>query len=99
MTGPFLIANPDHLRQVVQVVVALITKKHPCQADFAEEELDMEDMDSTELGVDTPMLVLDDDETEFELTTTADVLKYTRALEVCSWDEVGTVVVELDERP
>lgn len=49
MTGPFLVANQDHLRQVVQVVVALITKKHPCQADFAEEELDMDDMDSTEL--------------------------------------------------
>ncbi|KAK5946323.1 hypothetical protein PMZ80_000465 [Knufia obscura] len=49
MAGPFLVANPDHLRQVVQTVVALITKKHPCQADFAEEELDLEDMDSTEL--------------------------------------------------
>ena len=49
MTGPFLIANQDHLRQVVQTVVSLITKKHPCQADFAEEELDIEDMDSTEL--------------------------------------------------
>lgn len=49
MTGPFLVANPDHLRQVVQVVVSIITKKHPCQADFAEEELDLEDMDSTEL--------------------------------------------------
>lgn len=49
MTGPFLIANQDHLRQVVQTVVSLVTKKHPCQADFAEEELDIEDMDSTEL--------------------------------------------------
>lgn len=49
MTGPLLVANQDHLRQVVQTVVSLITKKHPCQADFAEEELDMEDMDSTEL--------------------------------------------------
>ena len=49
MTGPFLIANEDHLRQVVQTVGSLITKKHPCQADFAEEELDLEDMDSTEL--------------------------------------------------
>ena len=49
MTGPFLVANQDHLRQVVQTVISLITKKHPCQADFAEEELDLEDMDSTEL--------------------------------------------------
>ena len=49
MTGPFLIADEDHIRQVIQVVTALITKKHPCQADFAEEELDLEDMDSTEL--------------------------------------------------
>lgn len=49
MTGPFLVSNPDHLRQVVQTVVSLITKKHPCQADFAEEEIDLEDMDSTEL--------------------------------------------------
>ena len=49
MTGPFLVANQDHLRQVVQTVLALITKKHPCQAEFAEEELDIEDMDSTEL--------------------------------------------------
>jgi len=49
MTGPFLVANQDHLRQVVQTVGSLITKKHPCQADFAEEELDLEDMDSTEL--------------------------------------------------
>lgn len=49
MTGPFLIANQDYLRQVVQVVLSIISKKHPCQADFAEEELDLEDMDSTEL--------------------------------------------------
>ncbi|KAK5078643.1 hypothetical protein LTR64_002942 [Lithohypha guttulata] len=49
MTGPFLIANQDHLRQVVQVVGTLITKKHTCQADLAEEEPDLEDMDSTEL--------------------------------------------------
>lgn len=49
MTGPFLIQNPDHLRQVVQAVTSIITKKHPCQADLAEEELDLEDMDSTEL--------------------------------------------------
>lgn len=49
MTGPFLITNQDHLRQVVQTIISLITKKHPCQADFAEDELDIEDMDSTEL--------------------------------------------------
>lgn len=49
MTGPAIIANPDYLRQVVQVITALITKKHPCQADIAEEELDIEDMEGTEL--------------------------------------------------
>lgn len=49
MTGPALVSNPDHLRQVVSVVASLITKKHPCQSDFAEGELDMEDMDSTEM--------------------------------------------------
>lgn len=49
MTGPALIANENHLRQVVQAVSNIITKKHPCQQEIAEEELDVEDMDSTEL--------------------------------------------------
>lgn len=47
LTGPSLLSYPDCLSQIVQTVTALITKKHPCQLDM--DELDEEDMESTEL--------------------------------------------------
>lgn len=49
MTGPSLLSYPDVLSKIVQTVTDLITKKHACQIDMAEEALDDEDMESTEL--------------------------------------------------
>ncbi|KAL2441075.1 putative importin subunit beta-4 [Exophiala dermatitidis] len=49
MTGPSLLSYPDVLTKIVQTVGDLITKKHPCQIDMADEALDEEDMESTEL--------------------------------------------------
>ncbi|EXJ72606.1 uncharacterized protein A1O5_03752 [Cladophialophora psammophila CBS 110553] len=49
MTGPSLLSYPDVLSKIVQTVTDLITKKHACQIDMAEEALDDEDLESTEL--------------------------------------------------
>lgn len=49
MTGPSLLSYPDVLGKIVQTTTSLITKKHACQVDFAEDELDPDEMDSSEL--------------------------------------------------
>ncbi|KIX93385.1 uncharacterized protein Z520_10804 [Fonsecaea multimorphosa CBS 102226] len=49
MTGPSLLSYPDVLTKIVQTVTDLITKKHACQIDMAEEALDDDDLESTEL--------------------------------------------------
>ncbi|KAL4980052.1 armadillo-type protein [Aspergillus desertorum] len=38
--GPALIANETTLHNVIQMVTDIITKKHPCQLEFAEEDVD-----------------------------------------------------------
>ncbi|KAL6714314.1 hypothetical protein ACLMJK_007737 [Lecanora helva] len=37
-TGPALIASPTHLKPVTEILLALITKEHPCQKDFGDDE-------------------------------------------------------------
>jgi importin-4 len=49
MTGPNLLSYPDVLTKIVQTVSDLIAKKHPCQIDMAEGEVDEEDLESTEM--------------------------------------------------
>lgn len=49
MTGPSLLSYPDVLTKIVQTVTDLITKKHACQIDMAEGEIDDDDLESTEL--------------------------------------------------
>ncbi|EXJ64123.1 hypothetical protein A1O7_00459 [Cladophialophora yegresii CBS 114405] len=61
MTGPSLLSYPDVLTKIVQTVTDLITKKHACQIDMAEGEVDDEDVESTEmewLVVDSAMDVI-----------------------------------------
>jgi hypothetical protein len=61
MTGPSLLSYPDVLSKIVQTVSDLITKRHPCQIDMADDDVDGEDMESTEmewLVVDTAMDVI-----------------------------------------
>jgi importin-4 len=61
MTGPSLLSYPDVLTKIVQTVTDLITKKHTCQIDMAEEALDDDDVESTEnewLVVDSAMDVI-----------------------------------------
>jgi hypothetical protein len=38
--GPALIANETTLHNVIQMITDIITKKHPCQLEFAEEDVD-----------------------------------------------------------
>lgn len=49
LTGPSLLSYPDTLSKIVQTTTDLITKKHPCQVDLAEDDLDPDEMDSSEL--------------------------------------------------
>ncbi|OAP65280.1 hypothetical protein AYL99_01252 [Fonsecaea erecta] len=49
MTGPSLLNYPDVLSKIVQTVTDLITKKHACQVGMAEEALDDDDLESTEM--------------------------------------------------
>ena len=62
LTGPSLLAYPDVLQKVVQIVTLIVTKKHPCQEELAlEEEADLSDIETTEfdwLVVDSAMDVL-----------------------------------------
>ncbi len=60
LTGPNLVSYPEVLDKVVNVVIALITKKHPCQAEefSLESEGDLSDIETTEfdwLVVDSAM--------------------------------------------
>lgn len=41
--GPALIANETTLHNVIQMITDIITKKHPCQLEFDEEDLDPAD--------------------------------------------------------
>src|SRR5271170_5461193 len=61
MTGPSLLSYPDVLSKVVDTVAALVTKKHACQVDMTEDEVDLEDLETTEfewLVVDSAMDVI-----------------------------------------
>jgi importin-4 len=49
MTGPALLNYPDVLSKVVQTITNIITKKHNCQTGMDDEELDDDDLESTEL--------------------------------------------------
>ena len=44
-----IVSYPDVLPKIVQTVLDIITKKHPCQMSMEEEELDDDDMESSEL--------------------------------------------------
>lgn len=49
LTGPNLVSYPDILEKVVNIVMALITKKHPCQEELSlETEADLSDIEITE---------------------------------------------------
>lgn len=62
LTGPNLVSYPDVLEKVVNVVMALITRKHPCQEELSlEAEADLSDIETTEfdwLVVDSAMDVI-----------------------------------------
>jgi importin-4 len=62
LTGPNLVSYPDVLEKVVNIVIALITKKHPCQEELSfEAEADLSDIETTEfdwLVVDSAMDVI-----------------------------------------
>lgn len=62
LTGPNLVSYPDVLDKVVSIVMALITKKHPCLEELSlEAEADLSDMETTEfdwLVVDSAMDVI-----------------------------------------
>lgn len=62
LTGPNLVSYPDVLENVVNVVMALITRKHPCQEELSlEAEADLSDIETTEfdwLVVDSAMDVI-----------------------------------------
>ena len=61
MTGPALLSYPDAVTRIVQTVTNIITKKHNCQTGLDDEELDEDEMESTELEwvvVDTAMDVI-----------------------------------------
>jgi importin-4 len=49
MTGPALLNYPDTLSKIVQTVTNLITRKHNCQSIMDDEDLDEDDLESTEL--------------------------------------------------
>lgn len=62
LTGPNLVSYPEILEKVVNIVMALITKKHPCQEELSlEAEADLSDIETTEfdwLVVDSAMDVI-----------------------------------------
>jgi importin-4 len=62
LTGPNLVSYPDVLEKVVNIVMALITKKHTCQEELTlEGEADLSDIETTEfdwLVVDSAMDVI-----------------------------------------
>lgn len=58
MTGPNLLSYPDVLGKVVKTTSDLVNKKHPCQQGMDDDDLDGDDLDSTEhewLVVDSAM--------------------------------------------
>jgi hypothetical protein len=48
LCGPALISYDSVLEQISQTLVSIITKKHVCQAEFDEDEEDLEDEESSE---------------------------------------------------
>lgn len=62
LTGPNLVSYPHVLEKVVNTVMALITKEHPCQEELSlEAEADLSDIETTEfdwLVVDSAMDVI-----------------------------------------
>ena len=60
-TGPSLISDPNLLKATTSIVLALITKDHPCQKDFGDEE-DLGLLDETSeydwLAIDTALDVV-----------------------------------------
>lgn len=57
-TGPALIADPGRLKTITETLVAIITKEHPCQKDYGDEE-DFSSLEDTSeydwLAIDTAM--------------------------------------------
>ena len=61
MTGPALLDYPDSIAKIVQTVTDLITKKHTCQTGMDDEDLDEDELESTELEwivIDTAMDII-----------------------------------------
>jgi importin-4 len=62
LTGPNLVSYPEVLEKVVKVVMALVTKGHPCQEELSlETDADLSDIETTEfdwLVVDSAMDVI-----------------------------------------
>lgn len=60
-TGPSLIADPSRLKHITEIILAIITKAHPCQKDFGDEE-DLGRLEETSeydwLTIDTAMDVI-----------------------------------------
>ena len=60
-SGPSLVSDPKTLKQITEIVLSIITKNHPCQKDFGDEE-DLGQLEETSeydwLTIDTAMDVV-----------------------------------------
>ena len=47
LCGPAIISGSDVVEQITKVLISLVSKKHPCQQDFGEDEEDLNDLEES----------------------------------------------------
>ena len=47
LCGPTIVSGNGVVEQITKLLISLITKKHPCQQDFGEDEEDLDDLEES----------------------------------------------------